>query len=143
MRVLVTGGAGFVGTHLAAALASEIALFRHDYLPNFALISTDPPYLTKIVQLAAQHHIAVALVVSPLHQMYRDLLTPQQWTAIMAYWQSFAQRHDAAFYNQYLAVGYTDADFNDPHHLSVAGAEKFSGWLAANVVAPGLGLAGG
>lgn len=130
--------------HLTSAqqqsLASEIQMFRSDYLRDFQLINGDPPYLTKIVQLAQQHHVKVALVVSPLHQMYRDLLTPQQWSAIMAYWQSFAQRHDAAFYNQSLVVGYTNADFNDPHHLSVAGAEKFSTWLAANVVTPGLGL---
>ena len=113
------------------------------YPRNFAIIGNDPSYQTKIVQLAEQHHVTVALVVSPLHQMYRDLLTPQQWTAIMAYWQSFAQRHDATFYNQYLAVGYSDADFNDPHHLSVAGAEKFSAWLATNVVEPGLGMTSG
>ncbi len=125
------------------ALAAEIAMFRRDYLPNFQLIGTDPPYLTKIVQLAQQHHVKVELVVSPLHQMYRDLLTSRQWTAIMAYWQSFAQRHGAGFYDQHLAVGYTDADFNDPHHLSIAGADKFSAWLAQNVVEPGLGVAGG
>lgn len=125
------------------ALAGEIQMFRSDYLRDFQLIGTDPPYLTKIVQLAAQHHVKVELVVSPLHQMYRDLLTPQQWTAIMAYWQSFAQRHGAGFYDQHLGVGYTNADFNDPHHLSVAGAEKFSAWLAQNVVEPGLGLTAG
>jgi hypothetical protein len=125
------------------ALANEIAMFRSDYLRHFQIIDHDPEYLTKIMLLAQQHRVKVVLVVSPLHQLYRDLLAPQQWTAIMAYWQSFAQRHGATFYDQHLAGGYTDADFNDPHHLSVAGAEKFSAWLAVHVVEPGLGTIGG
>ncbi|MFI5274510.1 MAG: DUF1574 family protein [Ktedonobacterales bacterium] len=117
-------------------LSAEIEMFRTVYLRKFQLLGSDPDYLTKLVQLAQQHHVRVALVVSPLHQLYISLLQPAQWTAIMAYWSSFAQRHGVAFYDEHQAPVYTNADFNDPHHLSVSGAEKFSMWMAQNIVGP-------
>jgi hypothetical protein len=121
-------------------IETELDYFRANYVQNFQLIKGPPPYLTKLVTLAHAHHIRVSLVVSPLHQLYRDLLTPQQWHAIMAYWETFSQTNGVAFFDQSAAVGYADSDFRDPHHLSAAGAEKFARWMAQNIVAPELGL---
>ena len=122
-------------------IANELEFFRTNYLQRFQLMKGTPEYLSKLVALAHAHNVKVAMVVSPLHQLYRNLLTPPQWQAIMAYWQTFANENDVALYNQSAATGYTDADFRDPHHLAVTGAEKFARWMALNVVAPELGLA--
>lgn len=121
-------------------IANELEFFRTNYLYRFQLMKGPPEYLSKLVALAHAHNVKVAMVVSPLHQLYRNLLTTQQWQAIMAYWQTFASGNDVAFYDQSAAAGYTDADFRDPHHLAATGAEKFARWMALHVVAPELGL---
>lgn len=125
------------------SITNELEFFRTSYLQRFQLMKGQPEYLSKLVALAHAHNVKVAMVVSPLHHLYRDLLTSQQWQAIMEYWQTFANENDVAFYDQSTATGYTDADFRDPHHLAVTGAEKFARWMALYVVAPELGLGTG
>lgn len=118
------------------SLANELTYFRTVYLQRFQIITGWPPYLTKLVALAQAHHIQVALVVSPMHQLYRDLLPQSDWDAIMAYWRAFAQTYGVSFYDASQATGYTDGDFRDPHHLTVPGAERFSAWMAITFVGP-------
>jgi hypothetical protein len=118
------------------SLASELAYFRSVYLPNFKIIAGLPPFLARLVELAQAHHVQVALVVSPLHQFYRDLLPHSDWTAIMTYWRSFARTFGVSFFDASQAIGYTDGDFRDPHHLTVSGAQRFSEWMATTFVGP-------
>jgi hypothetical protein len=122
------------------SIASELAFFRANYVQNFQLLHGPPEYLSKLVSLAHAYHVQVALVVTPLHTLYRELLSPAQWQAIMAYWRTFSGENGVAFFDESQAAGYTDADFRDPHHLAATGAEKFARWMALNVVAPALGL---
>lgn len=121
-------------------IASELAYFRTNYVQRFQLLRGHPEYLRKLVSLAHAYHVRVALVVTPLHQLYRALLSPAQWQAIMAYWQTFSNENSVSFYDESQATGYADADFRDPHHLAARGAEKFARWMALHVVAPELGL---
>jgi hypothetical protein len=121
-------------------IASELDFFRSNYLQHFQLLKGPPVYLSKLVALARTHHVQVALVVTPLHALYRALLSPVQWQAIMAYWRTFADENHVAFDDESEAAGYSDADFRDPHHLAVSGAEKFAKWMALNMIAPELGL---
>lgn len=117
-------------------LQDAIAYFRNVYLRNFKLIDHEPTYLAKLVALAQAHHIPLAFVVSPLNQRYLDLLPAAEWTQIHAYWQAFSDAHHVPFYDESQDHDYTDADFHDPHHLSVEGAQKYSAWLEHTIVQP-------
>jgi hypothetical protein len=106
---------------------------------NLRIGGQQPEYLAKLIALARAHHVKVALVVSPVHPIYFKFFDrPTDWPAITAYWQSFAATHGVPLYDESQAPGYTLGDFQDPHHLTAAGAIKFSTWMAEHIVAPTL-----
>ena len=110
------------------------------FVQHFTIGGHQPEYLAKLVELAKAHHVRLALVVSPLHpSFYTYLDKPSDWQTITNYWSSFAAAEGVPYYDASHLPGYSDADFVDPHHLSLSGAEKFSSWLASAIVGPAFG----
>jgi hypothetical protein len=106
---------------------------------DFRIGGKQPEYLARLIALARAHQVKVALVVSPFHPIYFKFFDrPTDWPTIAAYWRGFAAAYGVRLYDESQAPGYTAADFQDPHHLTAAGAVKFSTWMAENIVAPSL-----
>lgn len=117
--------------------------YLRGYVQDFRTGTRQLDYLARMLDLARSHGSQVALVVSPLHPYFYSYLdAPGDWQRMMGVWQTFAQAQGVLFYDRSHAPGYTDADFSDPHHLSEAGAEKFSRWMARQIVVPMLGSTG-
>lgn len=111
--------------------------YMNGLLQRFQIGGVEPTYLDKLLTLAQQHHIQVALVSPPLSQYFWTYFHgPTSWQTITAYWQGIARAHGVAFYDESRDPGYSDLDFVDPQHLSPRGAKVFSNWLARSVVAP-------
>lgn len=96
------------------------------------------PYLDKLIQLAHQHHAAVVLISPPVTQYRISIYGEANWQNFQNYWQQVATRDGATFYNLNALPIFTPYDFFDDFHLDIQGAEKYSQWLAPNVVEPAL-----
>lgn len=108
-------------------------------LRDFALGSRQPDYLAKMIDLARQHDIRIVLLQTPLHPDYYSLFPhADDWQHVVSFWAAFAAAQGVSYYDASHLPGYTDADFVDLHHLQAAGAQKFSTWVAQNVVGPAL-----
>lgn len=114
---------------------------RAGYLPanyNFTVGGRQPDFLAKLIQLAQAHGVRVALVTTPLHQMFRSFAfdRPTDLATFVNYCRAFAQAHHVEFYDQSDAAGYGDDAYADPSHLNATGAGIYSAWLAKTVVSP-------
>lgn len=109
-------------------------------LQNFTIGGNQVTYLHMFIELAQAHHIRVDLVTSPLNSTYFAYLKPAtDWkTIIVPFWKKIAAQYHIHYYDESHAAQFTDADFWDPEHLDIVGAEKFSSWLAQTIVAPAL-----
>ena len=104
---------------------------------HFKVGGHEPDFLRQLIELARAHGIQVVCVVSPMSQWYfKYAFQPGDWPMIAAYWHSFCGEMHAICYDLSHSPAFTDADFEDPHHLNTTGANKFSAWLAQNVVGP-------
>ncbi|MFI5273736.1 MAG: hypothetical protein ACHQ4H_11950 [Ktedonobacterales bacterium] len=126
-----------------ATLESQYATLYSSIFPgtqHFAIGGQQPDYLAAMIALAKAHGVRVALVVTPVAPVYFKFFDRglTDWNMIMAYWTQFARGHGVAFYDESRAPGYAPADFQDPHHLTTAGALKFSTWAAREIVTPAL-----
>ncbi|HEU5442114.1 MAG TPA: hypothetical protein VFU88_22740 [Ktedonobacterales bacterium] len=100
------------------------------------ITSTQTVWLQKMIALAHRHGIRVVLNITPLSEKQFLYFAPGDWTHIHAYFQGIADISGAYFSDDSRLPGYTDLDFWDTHHLSAAGATKYTTWLASNIVAP-------
>ncbi len=106
---------------------------------DFTIGGQQPDYLAKMIALARKHGIRILLLQTPLHPDYYSLFPHEDdWQQVTRFWTDFAAAHGVRFFDASHLPGYTDADFVDLHHLQAAGAQKFSTWLATNVVGPAL-----
>ena len=104
---------------------------------HFKIGGHQPDFLHQLIELARAHGVQVVCVVSPMSKWYFSYaFQPGDWPMIAAYWHSFCGAMHAICYDLSHSPAFTDADFEDPHHLNTTGADKFSAWLAQNVVGP-------
>lgn len=104
---------------------------------HFKIGGHQPGYLRQLIELARAHGIQIVCVVSPMSQWYfKYAFQPGDWPTIAAYWHSFCGELHAQCYDLSHSPDFTDADFEDPHHLDTTGADKFSAWIAQNIVGP-------
>ncbi|HLZ25613.1 MAG TPA: hypothetical protein VKQ30_26100 [Ktedonobacterales bacterium] len=117
--------------------AVELRQFEGGEVQRFAIGGRQPDFLARMIALAKAYGVKVALVVSPLHQSFFTLFDRStDWPAILSYWNTFAQAHDVAFFDESRPAGFTDADWYDAEHLNAAGADKRAYLLAESVVEP-------
>src|SRR6185437_13606563 len=94
-------------------------------------------FLRQLIELARAHGIQVVCVISPMSQWYfKYAFQPGDWPTIAAYWHSFCGELHARCYDLSHSPDFTDADFADPNSLNTTGADKFSVWIAQNIVGP-------
>jgi len=120
------------------------ALREYSYgknLNDFTIGGHQVGYLHQLIELAQAHHVTVVLVTSPMDSIFFTYLHPaSDWqTKIVPYWESIAAQYHINYYDESQSPTFTDADFWDPEHLDVSGANKYSLWLAQTVIAPALG----
>jgi hypothetical protein len=125
---------------LPATDALQYTHFFHEgYTGHFTLGGRQPAYLQRMIALAQANNIQIVLVMPPIHPSYLTYFDhPDDWPAIIAFFQQFASEHSVSFYDQSTVLGYTSADFFDPNHLNAMGAERFSTWLSEQVIVPRL-----
>lgn len=131
------GWSALVGRSDADWTAAQRAEYGRCYATckHFAIGGHQMNYLAKLVALAQARGIGVALVVPPVSQYnFFNLYYADDWTQLMAYWQTFAIDNHAAFFDESHSPAYTDADFWDIHHLDSAGATKFSAWIGSTLL---------
>ena len=117
--------------------AVELQQFEGGQLQDFAIGGQQPTYLARMIELAQEHGVRVALTVSPLNSTFFTLFNrPSDWPVILAYWRSFAKAHGAAYFDESHPAGFTDADWYDSEHLNASGADKRAALLAHDVVEP-------
>lgn len=104
---------------------------------HFKVGGHEPDFLRQLIELARAHGIQFVGVVSPMSQWYfKYAFQPGDWPMIAAYWHSFCGDMHAICYDLSHSPAYTDADFADAHDLNTVGADRFSAWIAQNVVGP-------
>jgi hypothetical protein len=108
-------------------------------LQRFAIGGHQPDWLAKMIALAKAHGVRFVMLQTPLSPEYYQLFPHQDdWQHVTDFWASFAAAHGVPYYDESHLAGYTEADFVDLHHLQAVGADRFSAWLATNVVGPTL-----
>lgn len=123
------------------ARAAEETAARHHAAMDPALAEGNVARLSELLGFLKERGVAAVFVTLPVSAGYRSHQRPAVDALTAAALGTLGEKHGVVWHDYSADPRFDAADFNDPDHLGVAGARKFSELLGREVVAPALARA--
>jgi hypothetical protein len=99
--------------------------FHHGFMkPKHALENLRT--LEMMVRKLQARNVSVVFLTLPVFRTYAELMSPEKYQTMQAQIQGLCRNHGVEYFNYSFDPRFTIGDFQNPDHLNLGGAEKFS-----------------
>jgi hypothetical protein len=82
--------------------------------------------LESMIRQLQARHVSVVFLTTPVFRTYAELMSPEKYQVTQAEIERLCRSHGVEYFNYTFDRRFTIEDFQNPDHLNLGGAEKFS-----------------